>query len=400
MRFKKTLLSGLLGAQFSPASLFLFGEQGVWYDPSDWSTLFQDAAGMTPVTAVGQQVGLMLDKRLGLVRSAEKLVNSSFDAGSVGWTNPDTAPSSTTFSGGGATMTAAPGSALARLRQSLSLSAGTYEVIVNVSGLTGTPGASLALGNASSGDTTYASIQITGNGRYTRIITVTGPTLGLAFTAGNINGGALTIDSVSVRELPGNHATQPTAINRPILQQDANGRFYLAFNGTNQWMSTAAIDFSGTDKMTVVAGVTAANLTTGVIGMVVNHNTTGFNAFSMQAPSSASGGINLTATGSTGALVAGENALPTPLTAVLTGLVNLSAPSAILRRNGVQRSSSASVTGGGTFTNNQMFIGVMTGATQRFFNGQLHGLVVRGTLSTDAQLTSAERWMNPKTGAW
>jgi hypothetical protein len=33
-----------------------------WYDPSDLSTLFQDAAGTTPVTASGQPVGLMLDK--------------------------------------------------------------------------------------------------------------------------------------------------------------------------------------------------------------------------------------------------------------------------------------------------------------------------------------------------
>lgn len=33
-----------------------------WYDPSDISTLFQDAAGTTPVTADGDPVGLMMDK--------------------------------------------------------------------------------------------------------------------------------------------------------------------------------------------------------------------------------------------------------------------------------------------------------------------------------------------------
>ena len=42
--------------------LFGAGEQGGWYDPSDMSALFQDAAGTTPVTAVEQPVGLMLDK--------------------------------------------------------------------------------------------------------------------------------------------------------------------------------------------------------------------------------------------------------------------------------------------------------------------------------------------------
>ena len=47
---------------FDPASLFAQGEQGVWYDPSDLSTLFQDAAGTVPVTAVEQPVGRILDK--------------------------------------------------------------------------------------------------------------------------------------------------------------------------------------------------------------------------------------------------------------------------------------------------------------------------------------------------
>lgn len=50
------------GSGFNPLSLFSAGEQGAWYDPSDLSTLFQDAAGTIPVTAAGQPVGKMLDK--------------------------------------------------------------------------------------------------------------------------------------------------------------------------------------------------------------------------------------------------------------------------------------------------------------------------------------------------
>ena len=44
------------------ASLFAAGEKGVWYDPSDITTLFQDVAGTIPVTATGQSVALMRDK--------------------------------------------------------------------------------------------------------------------------------------------------------------------------------------------------------------------------------------------------------------------------------------------------------------------------------------------------
>ena len=56
-------ITNILGAgRFDPASWFAAGEQGAWYDPSDFTTLFQDSAGTIPVTAVEQPVGLMLDK--------------------------------------------------------------------------------------------------------------------------------------------------------------------------------------------------------------------------------------------------------------------------------------------------------------------------------------------------
>ena len=47
---------------WTPTSLFTGGVQGWWYDPADFSTLFQDAAGTTPVTGTGQPVGRVLDK--------------------------------------------------------------------------------------------------------------------------------------------------------------------------------------------------------------------------------------------------------------------------------------------------------------------------------------------------
>lgn len=43
-------------------ALFTGGKQGVFLDPSDLSTMFQDAAGTVPVTANGDPVGLIRDK--------------------------------------------------------------------------------------------------------------------------------------------------------------------------------------------------------------------------------------------------------------------------------------------------------------------------------------------------
>ena len=51
-----------VAAAWSPSALWPNGEAGLWLDPSDLSTMFQDAAGTTPVTAAGQPVGLILDK--------------------------------------------------------------------------------------------------------------------------------------------------------------------------------------------------------------------------------------------------------------------------------------------------------------------------------------------------
>lgn len=48
--------------RWSPSLLFAAGEQGAWYDPGDMTTLFQDSAGTTPVTAPDQPIGLMRDK--------------------------------------------------------------------------------------------------------------------------------------------------------------------------------------------------------------------------------------------------------------------------------------------------------------------------------------------------
>jgi len=71
---------------FNPARLFGATDIGWFYDLPDMSTLFQDAAGTTPVTAVAQPVGLCLDKSKGLVLGPELITNGDLSAGLAGWT--------------------------------------------------------------------------------------------------------------------------------------------------------------------------------------------------------------------------------------------------------------------------------------------------------------------------
>ena len=59
-----TVIGGGSASNFDQyvSKLFANNEQGLYYDPNDLSTMYQDAAGTVPVTAVGQPVGLMRDK--------------------------------------------------------------------------------------------------------------------------------------------------------------------------------------------------------------------------------------------------------------------------------------------------------------------------------------------------
>jgi hypothetical protein len=88
-----------LAGGFSPAALFAAGEQGGWWDCSDFSTLFQDSAGTTPVTAVEQPVGLMLDKsknaigtngakRVNLLTRTEEFNDAAWSKVQIGSTVP------------------------------------------------------------------------------------------------------------------------------------------------------------------------------------------------------------------------------------------------------------------------------------------------------------------------
>jgi hypothetical protein len=61
---------------FLPSDLFAAGEKGIWFDPSDITSLFQDVAGTIPVTASGQTVALMKDKSGNLAHATQAVAIS------------------------------------------------------------------------------------------------------------------------------------------------------------------------------------------------------------------------------------------------------------------------------------------------------------------------------------
>jgi hypothetical protein len=206
------------------------------------------------------------------------------------------------------------------------------------------------------------------------------------------------IDNISVREIPGNHATQATAASRPTLRQDASGRLYLEFDGIDDSLATAAINFTATDKMTVIAGVHKASDAS--IGMVVELSANGSannGAFYMDAPNGAGPSLVFASRGTSLATAIVSSGYAAPLTAVLTGIGDIANDIAKLRYNGSQIASVTTDQGTGAYGNHVMNIGRRNNASAPL-HGRIYGLIVRGASTTDSQIVRAERWMAARTG--
>jgi hypothetical protein len=255
-------LANVVPNPWTPALLFAAGEQGAWYDPSDFSTLYQDAAGTVPVTDVGQPVGKILDK----------------------------------------------------------------------------------------------------SGR-------------------------------------GHHATQTTATKRPLLQRDEFARYYLRFDGVDDALVTNSIDFTATDKMTVVAGVRKLNTVAG-FNSLVETGTNGINGFGVFTPDSNNSNYSFFLKSNSRPT---DNNYVSPITNVIDVQYDCSLAISLqakARINGTSVSTgNAGLAVSGPFANEPIYIGSRAG-TSLPFNGNLYSLIIRGAQSSEAQIASAETYVNSKTGAY
>jgi len=272
-------------------ALFVSGQQGVWYDPSDFSTLFQDAAGTTPVTAVEQPVGLMLDKRLGLVRGAEVAVNGTFDTDSA-WTKA----ANWTISGGAANSNG--GTGFLQAVTSPLVVGKVYEATMLVT--------SFVSGQVSYPYSGSGVSYVAAAGVHRWVFTAAATTLYVHSAA--FSG---SIDNVSVRELPGNHATQATAASRPVVSARVN-------------LLTSSEDFSNA-VWAKVLGVTTTGPNTLNFPNVTSGERFEFNTSTVAVANTAvtfglelsgTGTINIAANTTTG--VGGNSEITVTLTAVPT----------------------------------------------------------------------------------
>ena len=226
-----------LAPVWSPADLFLEGEQGAWYDPSDLTTMFQDSLGTTPVTADGQPVGLILDKSQGLVLGPELVTNGDFSNGTVDWLPVGTGTQEIVSGEMKLTITGSDYTAVNHTSFP-TVTGKWYELSAKIraftsAGIVSDRGRIQIIG----GINTFLFAETSGDFTVSKIWLATGTTLdiqcGVASSgAWGAPGDYCLFDNISVKELPGNHASQATAASRPLYTE----------TGVAKWTDYDAVD--------------------------------------------------------------------------------------------------------------------------------------------------------------
>ena len=240
------------GSGFDPASvLFAAGEQGYWLDPSDFSTMFQDAAGATPVTAVGQPVGRHLDKSIGTTTEVFSDANVTF-TGTAGF--------------------------------SRRVSSGVYEYARTAAG-----SGSVVFGGLTTGQTYFVTLELSAyagavsgvtrqmadfrSAGNAQIIPASGEHTvsffyladGTTFRIGGPSpGSGVTISNVSILHVPGNHTTQSGTSFRPIFRE-AVGVGYADYDALDDRLQGTALCGSGDNSLAIKTTVPASLASTQVI---------------------------------------------------------------------------------------------------------------------------------------
>ena len=493
---------------FNPQNMFAAdaGEQGYVYDLNDLSTLYLESTALTSASVNGL-VGLVLDKKNGLSVGSELTTNGDFSGGASGWSPIG---SLITITGGALVISGAANNS-GYFQGLAGYSGGVYEITVVVSSISaGAVTATLGIPSPNGSN----CFNMTSAGTYTfRQGNLTGDTNLRVYSVGAST--TATIDSVSVKQIAGNHAYQSTTGNKPVLRGSpiganlvTNGDFAsgtgwttgagwaigsgvatatassgtltstltatiakvyrltytitasagsiqpsfggvsgasrsaagtyveyltasstaalvftgttfsgtvdnvevvdvsagsvqapyaLQFDGVDDFLQTASVNFTATDKMTVCHGV--RKLSDAALGVVVELSVDpGSNngAFAIYAPQQA-GVANYGATvrGTATGFFGTPASYPSTSTGVVSLVANILTGQAV-RVNGTQVATSGAA-GTGNFGNYPLYFG-RRGGTTLPFNGLDFGGVIVNKTPTATQLTACEKWVASRTG--
>lgn len=211
-------------------------QEGFVYDPNDLSTMYQDSTGSTPVTGIGQPVGLILDKSK--LTEQTVLKDVKFADGLGGFNiSPQVEPTHT-----------------------MKLVNGLLDIRLD----TPTPVVALSLSNVGAvGDwvqitvdcAEYTSGSLKVDGLVAALVNKSGVNTGIfQIVSSTISiyrqstPALMKLRGIKIVKLKGNHAFQTASSSRPILRKNAvTGANYLEFDGTDDFLQTSvALPFPAT----------------------------------------------------------------------------------------------------------------------------------------------------------
>ena len=424
---------------FSPLDLFSGGAQGIWLDPSDLTTMFQDTAGTVPVTTAGQTVARVNDKsgggnnatqataasrpaysimpsggRRNFLTYSEDFRNTAAAGEARPWTLDNSGATNPTVT---ADFGTAPNGTTTADRIQLDKTGGTFSRVQQVlSGLTnGIYTFSVWLMN-NAGGTVNVGIRVEGTAANCAV-TSTWQRFSVTLSAAGTSASAqiMLFDSIAGNDETadilawgaqvdaGSTATayQKVTTRYNVTEVGKASMSCLSFDGVDDFLVTPTIT-PGVDKAQVFAGVgKLSDAATSILAEHSVNSASNAGTFIVTAPNniSSSGNYGMYSRGSTAPAAAANSAITlAPVINVLAGIGDIAGDVQRIRLNGAGEVTNTNDQGTGNYLAHPIYIG-RRGGTTLPFNGNVYSLIVRfGANLTAGQITDAETWVAGKTG--
>ena len=189
--------------------------------------------------------------------------------------------------------------------------------------------------------------------------------------------------------LRGTLFTQSTALSRPIYQS-SGGIDFLLCDGSGDYLTSTAIDFSGSDAISAFIG--ARKLSDAAQSMLLELSIGANNGkFDIQAPPFATAGYAAGSRGTAAVTATRATGYAAPISNVVSIVSDISDDNLRLWVNDTLEATASGDQGTGNFGNYALAVGARSNATLPF-NGRVGPVIVRGGTITDAQAASTRRW--------
>lgn len=207
-----------------------------------------------------------------------------------------------------------------------------------------------------------------------------------------------------VSDLSGNgfHLQQATSTKRPVWSLDAFGRGAATFDGVDDCL-TSIISFAlASGQVTILAAVRKSVDASARLLELGPTTASNANTFGMLAPNTAAANFAFQSVGANGTVVTSTtpNSYAAPITAVVVGIGDTSAPKAGIRANKSSETvNTTTAQGGGNYSASQTLnVGARNNGGSISFNGWISELIIRAGVLSEADITSLTEYLYSKAG--